>query len=211
MTTDLLHLLDLPAAALLTAAGDELTLLTLTHEHADKVTIERRRMGTSIDLGELLQIVGLHGLAETPQIQVTEVAAPQLPAPTDAPRPKARRSTRNAETAMLPCPDCERLFVSNRALGIHRSLSHKAPAVAPEPEPVLVAQSTATSAIPVPVAKVSEYTCTACGQSLQLHERCRDCQALLGPEHEAGMADKHGLCSVCVKYRATAERIGVAA
>lgn len=220
MTDDLARLLDLPAAARLSVAGDELALLTLRHEHADKITIERRRLGSSIDLGELLQIVGLHGLAEEPRIQVSEVIAPQLPAPAEeeAPMPiapTARRTTRNAVPAGLPCPDCERTFKNPHARVVHQGRAHKvveaAPVIvepAPPPTPALVAQSTATLAIPVPV---NEYTCSACGVSLQLHERCSDCQALLGPEHEAGLAVEHGLCKVCVGYRATAEQLGVAA
>jgi hypothetical protein len=203
MNDDLARLLDLPAAARLSVAGGELTLLTLRHEHADKIIVERQRLGMSIDLGELLQIVGLHGLAEAPRVQITEAAAPllpaaeapQLPAPADVPRPTVRRTTKRDAT--LPCPDCDRLFVSGRALGIHRSLAHKVPAVTPESVP--------------PPSPVNEYTCPACGVSLQLHERCSDCQALLGPEHEAGQAVEHGLCQVCVSYRITAEDLGVAA
>lgn len=236
MTDDLARLLALPSAARLSVAGDELALLTLRHEHADKIIIERQRLGPSIDLGELLTIVGLHGLAETPQIQVTEVAVPQLPsagetprlpAPADAPPPKARRTARNGATVAaapepVSCPYCGKKFKNAHALGVHRGMRHLAgrhpepePAVVPEPEPeplpvpVLVAQSTATSAIPATAA--SEYTCADCGVSLQLHERCSDCQALLGPEHEAGLAVEHGLCQVCVGYRATEHTLGLVA
>lgn len=259
MNDDLTRLLDAPAAARLSVAGDEIALLTLRHEHADKIIIERQRLGTSIDLGELLQIVGLHGLVEGPQLQVTEITAPQLPAPVEetpavnhacphcpqtfkneralnihmamkhkeqtqpavAIAPIARRTTRNAAPDEMPCPDCDRTFKNAHARVVHQGRAHKevtvpdAPEPAPLPTPVLVAQSTTTSAIPVPVRAASEYTCSACGQSLQLHERCSDCQALLGPEHEAGVAygtsDGKPLCSVCVTYRATAEQLGVAA
>jgi hypothetical protein len=236
MNDDLARLLDLPAAARLSVAGDELALLTLRHEHADKITIERQRLGRSIDLGELLQIVGLHGLAETPQIQVTEVTAPQLPAPvgtTPLAEPvncpqceKTFKDQHGLKTHMamkhkvkpagLACATCERTFVNLHALEVHQGRAHKAVAATldarepePLPVPVLVAQSTAPSAIPVPV--VSEYTCADCGVSLQLHERCSDCQALLGPEHEAGQAVEHGLCSVCVGYRATEHKLGLVA
>jgi hypothetical protein len=237
MTTDLLRLLDLPAAAHLSIAGDELALLTVRHEHADKIIIERKHLGTSIDLGELLQIVGLHGLAETPKLHISEVAAPRLPAPVEE----------TPEAEPVTCPHCQQTFKNERALNVHVGMRHKtvesvgprpeivacsvcgqrfrkqglgphmakrhkAPAVAPvaelEPTPVLVAQSPAAPATPVPV---SEYTCSACGVSLQLHERCGDCQALLGPEHEAGLAVEQGLCQVCVGYRATEHKLGLVA
>jgi uncharacterized C2H2 Zn-finger protein len=259
MSDDLARLLDLPAAAHLAAVGDELTLLTITHEHADKMTIERRRLGSSIGLHALLQLIGSHGLAETSQIQVSEVQAPQLPAPveerpdepftclrcdrefknkhglathiamkhtqqeTAAPIPTTRRTTKRQEVAGIPCAACERTFKNQHALEVHQGRAHKqvaepaATSVEPEPVPlpVLVAQNTPTSNIPVPLKPVTSGICDVCDTSLHFHERCGDCQALLGPEHEAGMMaemlDERPLCGVCVGFRATAEQLGVAA
>jgi hypothetical protein len=210
MSDDLARLLDLPAAARLSVAGDELALLTLRHEHADKIIIERRRLGTSIDLHALFELIGSRGLADMPQLQVSEVAAPQLPAPVeDAPGPTARRTTRNqqSQASAHVCPMCSRTFKNSHALEVHQGRMHKEIPVLPE---IVEPQST-----PVPVPVITSSICEICDISLRFHECCADCQALLGPEHEAGtaadMLDDRPLCSVCVGYRETAEQLGVAA
>jgi hypothetical protein len=213
MSDDLTRLLDLPAAARLSIAGDELALLTLRHEHADKIIIERQRLGTSIDLGELLQLIGGHGLTETPQLQVTEVAVPQLPAPpaepqeiASAPMPTTRRTSRNqpmVHPTDFPCPKCDRIFKNTHALEVHQGRIHKA---VPTVEDV-----------PVPIAVIAgvDGLCDVCRQSVRLHERCSDCSAFLGPEHAAGSVVARfmdqPLCSTCTSFRDTARELGVAA
>lgn len=120
MSDDLTRLLELPALARLSAASGELQLITLTHDHADRVTIERRHLGTSIDLHELLGIIGGHGLADAPQIEVSAPPVPELPAPVDAPVATARRTRKHPES--LVCVDCEQAFTSPDRLLAHMAM-----------------------------------------------------------------------------------------
>lgn len=211
MVDDLTRLLELPAAARLSVAGDELALLTLRHEHANKIIIERQRLGASIDLGELFQLIGDHGLVETPAIQVTEITAPQLPAPVaaaQAPVPTTRRTTKRAAHSQpvgAMCTNCNRTFKNAHALEVHVGRSHKEqPSVSVTDDPV------APTEVPAPT---DSQLCSVCGSSLRLHERCSDCQALLGPEHEAGSAHIHlngkPLCHTCTSYRGASHKIGM--
>ncbi len=142
MSDELTRLLDARAVARLSMSEGELALLTMTHESADRVVIERRKLGSSIDLGDLLQLIGAHGLAELPtsQIQVSELQPAQLPAPIEAPLPTTRRTTRHHTPPIVPvsesemqaatvpthaCPQCTRMFISGRSLGIHLAITHK--------------------------------------------------------------------------------------
>lgn len=200
---DLNRLLDQPAAALKSAAGDELVLLTLQHEHADKVTIERKHLGQTIDIGNLLQLIGSHGIADLPQllIQVTEITAPQLPAPIE---PVAAPS---APAASHVCPQCSMAFQTPQGLGSHIHARHKpTPAPdSPEREP---------KAPQVRVVQ-REGICLVCQSGVAFHERCSDCQALLGPAHEAGSiaGDEDGkpLCAMCLDYRRVEHELDIGA
>ena len=134
MSDELTRLLDLPAVARLLISDGELQVLTISHESADKVTIERRKLGTSIDLADLLGIVGAHGLQE-PQVQIAEMHAPQLVAPVEeqtatpesepesAPEPEAKPE----RPPMLACPVCQRAFINEHALDVHYGRAHPAP------------------------------------------------------------------------------------
>ena len=73
---------------------------------------ERHPLGTSIDLADLLRIIGSHGLAETPQPQVTEVTMPQLPAP-------------EPESQTVSCPKCNRTFKNQHAVDVNLARGHK--------------------------------------------------------------------------------------
>jgi hypothetical protein len=248
MSDDLARLLELPATARLSIAGDELALLTLRYEHADKIVVERERLGPSIDLADLLQLIGGHGLVETPQIQVREIVAPQLPAPVEphadsltcaacnrtfknahglsthvamkhssetsdevapAPIPISRRTTRNrvASTAGATCEPCGRSFKNTHALEVHQGRSHKPGAEAPA----------AVVDIPIAVSTAPgvDGICDVCRLSVKLHDRCSDCQALVGPEHAAGLIVARfmdqPLCATCASFRDVAREIGVAA
>lgn len=216
--SDLPTLLDLPATARLAIADGELALLTVTHEHADKVIVERHRLGTSIDLADLLRIIGTHGLTEP---RVTEVKAPELPAPEPEQPvmsaivscPKCDRTFKNQHAVdvhlarghkeqpkeplpnTLPCPACG-LFFDKKVLGRHmtkhkiKPASEPEPSVEPEPEPS-VEPEPEPEPIPQHPATLdapSEYLCSTCSTSLQFHERCGDCRVLLGLGHEAGIA-----------------------
>lgn len=269
MSDELSRLLELPAVARIGIAGDELALITLSHEHADRVVIERRRLGASIDLHELLGLVGAHGIAEAPRIEISTVPAPELPAPhDDAPVPTARRTRKHptAKTcvdcertfanpqALLthielerasqdwPCPDCDRVFPSPQALGSHSKFHKNRPKpAAPAPAPAVPAPASSTPDhwtcpqcgkrfnskvgydthveyahtpdLPpnAPTTPLRAYTCTACDTPLAGHERCSDCQALLGAGHDAGPAHMEingkPLCRTCVAYRGTAKTV----
>lgn len=271
--TDLARLLDLPAVARLSAAGGELQLITLTHDHADKITIERRRLGTSIDLHELLGIIGSHGLADAPRVELSAVPVPELPAPADAPVATVRRTRKHPEVLVCvdceqsfktphalqahrgvryrpleqstqwPCPDCEKVFATVQALGSH-SKAHKhrqkaaptTPAPLSESEPasrlgrfvcpqcgkefrsqkgydthIEYAHTPLSAQPPSPTVPLREYTCQACHKPLQGHERCGDCQGLLGKGHESGevhmVVNGKPLCELCFKYRGTARNV----
>lgn len=230
MIDTLARLLDLPAVAQLAAADGEIALLMLTHEHADKITIERRRLGPSIDLSDLLRVIGSHGhtqgvpeLQPSP-IQVTELPAPaalQLAAPvgvSTGPMPTTRRTTRhrNAVQNDVACSRCDRTFANGHALEVHVGRTHKAPA--PQPEPAAEAHETPEAPqesigarAQIAVAPSVEGICDVCRVSVRYHERCAYCGALLGSGHAAGpihiSVNDRDLCETCFSYRGVARTV----
>lgn len=160
---DVTRLLDLPALACLSVDAGELALITVSHEHADRVVVERRRMGGSIDVHELLSLVGLYGIAEAPRVEVSAVPVPELPAPVeDAPTPTTRRTTRNAAPGSFPCPDCGRHFKNPHARVVHQGMRHGLPEPTPVPEPAPAAPD------PTPIAtKPERFVCPQCGKEFK--------------------------------------------
>lgn len=268
---DLTRLLELPALARLSADGGELQLITLMHDHADRVVVERRRLGGAIDLHELLSLVGLHGVAEAPHIELSAPHVPELPAPVEppaAPMPTARRTRKRPEATTCvdcektfaspqalrthlaleqasrewPCPKCNQVFNSAQALGSH-SKAHRnkpvpvvavrEPAAAPDPATkpecfvcpqcgkqfkskvgytthIDIAHKADVPA-DAPSTPLREYSCTACSTPLLGHLRCSECQALLGPGHDAGtphmIVNGKPLCRVCVSYHSASKNL----
>lgn len=197
---DLNQLLDLPAAALLSAADNKLILVTIQHEHADRLTIERQHLGTSIDIADLMQRIGNAGPVPAETIRVSEVPVPQLPSPPDT-----------AGNRLL-CPHCDKTFTTPQGRGSHIHAAHKPQADAPTTAPTLIA---VTPDAPSIVAPSIEGICGVCNTSIRLHDRCEDCTALLGPDHEAGgkagQVKGQPLCASCASFRKAAVALGVAA
>ena len=103
------ELLETPDGAVLAAIGGEVALVTMRHETANKVTIERFPLGASTSVDAVLQLLGTHGFSSRePALVAVPVETPALPAPAGA----------------YTCPECGRGFTKATGLGSHRKAVH---------------------------------------------------------------------------------------
>lgn len=174
-------LFDQEVAPRLALLDGGIILLTTTRETPDRVTIERRRLGTSIGLDELLALAGASPRAAITAEAHVEVLDPLQP---------------------VVCPTCGRPFATAQRLAIHVGRSHKAdavPALPPPPPAAPAVTSGDCSACGAPLLR--HLRCADCAGLLGAGHDAGIPEAI---------NDGLPLCAFCVAYRATARELGLA-
>lgn len=184
--------------ARLVVKGEEAMLIVLQHEHANKVSMERFPLGSSMDVADLVKLLDGLGL-----IEVSVAVSGHERAP-------ARKPAKRDATHL--CPECAFAAKSRGGLGVHRRSKHGI--VSPDSRSRAKAAPRAVQVAPVdpqplPVASDGRGVCDVCGAPWTGHARCDECAALLGPGHthdgpETVIRGK-ALCPGCVRIRRRAE------
>src|SRR5687767_11436438 len=96
--------LALPSGAYLLSDHGEIVLLDVRHEHADHLGLARYRLGSPVEVSDVLKLVDSLGLLG--------VTAPVSSAPAPAPGPR------------FVCPECGVVYKRAQGLGVHRRALH---------------------------------------------------------------------------------------
>jgi hypothetical protein len=135
---DITEFLETPDGAVLAAIGGEVTLVTMRHENANKVTIERFPLGAVAGVDAVLQLLGTHGFSNR---EPALTATPALPTVDDRPyactectqrfarkdsltRHRQRVHGHGVGSASHLCPECGQGFARTQGLGVHRKAAH---------------------------------------------------------------------------------------
>src|SRR5687768_10640678 len=96
--------LALASGAYLLSDHGEIVLLDVRHEHADHLGLARYRLGSPVELSDVLKLVDSLGLLGT--------------------QPPVETATPTSAVPRFACPECGVVYKRSQGLGVHRRALH---------------------------------------------------------------------------------------